>query len=293
MKKVLLFVFAAVLTALPAAAQYHVKIIDCPDSQMTRLFGINDQGVAVGMVRDLNGKAHAMIYRDGVCESLQPLLRPEFPSSWGYGINNRGDVVGTQAGSGFLIRGGAVTYFDYPGAADSGPQAINDSGVIVGYFQTTDDSPLYGFKLDADGQFSQITLPFDNVYNVLPWGINARGDIVGDWDPDNINLGHAFILAKSGAQSFDVPQWLAIPLGTSGAGINDRGDLTGYFFGLDGTTVNGFVAIANQVIVLESPTGSGNLMPSAINNKRVVVGNFADATGKHGFVATPAKILYQ
>lgn len=293
MKKVFLLVVAVVLAALPAAAQYKLNIIDCSDAQMTRLFGINDQGVAVGMFRDLNGKAHAMIYRDGVCESLQPLLRAEFPNSWGYGINNRGDVVGTQAGSGFLIRNGAVTYFDYPGAVGTGPQAINDSGMIVGYFQTTDDSPLYGFKLDSAGQFSQITLPFDNVYNVLPWGINARGDIVGDWDPDGLNLGHAFIVRKQGDTSFDVPDWLAAPLGTFGAGINDRGDLTGYYMRKDESGVSGFVVVANQVLVLESPTGTGNVLPSAINNQRVVVGNITDENGRHGFIATPGKIIFQ
>src|SRR5262249_21781010 len=61
-----------------------------------------------------------------------------------FGINNRGDVVGSYQNPenffhGFVYQGGQFTSIDGPGAAFTQIKGINDSGDIVGTFITLQD----------------------------------------------------------------------------------------------------------------------------------------------------------
>src|SRR5262249_17701950 len=72
-----------------------------------------------------------------------------------FGINNRGDVVGSYQNPenffhGFVYQGGQFTSIDGPGAAFTQIKGINDSGDIVGTFITLQDiiaqTPGGGFQ---------------------------------------------------------------------------------------------------------------------------------------------------
>jgi hypothetical protein len=76
---------------------------------------INNAGTAVGNWRDLSGAYHGLVYRDGLCYTLDPGRSPAgYTNATLTGINNQGDVVGVAFlqspgdGDGFLISGGAT-----------------------------------------------------------------------------------------------------------------------------------------------------------------------------------------
>ena len=72
-------------------------------------------------------------------------------------------------------------------------------------------------------------------------GINARGDIVGDY-VDSDGMLHGFVRLKSGEFiTIDYPG----AAGTYVAGINDRGDLAGAFVDPDTFEELGFFANKN------------------------------------------------
>lgn len=121
---------------------------------------------------------------------------PGCASTTAWGVNDRGDVVGT-AGSceggeafAFLYRDGAYFDIDVPGAVTTIPTDINDDGIVVGYFYTTDNQ-LEAFTFWY-GQHRTISVPG---VDLVPQGINNRGDITG-WIPTSPY--QAFFLTKSG-----------------------------------------------------------------------------------------------
>jgi hypothetical protein len=66
-------------------------------------------------------------------------------------INNHGQIVGRAASPGFSMAsgflrhpGGAVEFFEAPGAVFTDPSAITDVGQIAGWFETADET-IHGF----------------------------------------------------------------------------------------------------------------------------------------------------
>ncbi len=99
---------------------------------------------------------------------------------------------------GYILSNGVVTKVDVPGSARTTPQDINEAGVIVGTYRNPGEpaTVIHGFVLDthqstnpADWEF---TFPADvpGASITRPRGINAEGDIVGDYiGPDGRNHG--------------------------------------------------------------------------------------------------------
>src|ERR1700676_2473490 len=77
-------------------------------------------------------------------------------------------------GDGFLYQGGTITKISFPGAADTNPAGINDSGQIVGSFS---NSSTGGAFLDSGGVFT--TFGFPGADQTYATGINDPGQIVG------------------------------------------------------------------------------------------------------------------
>ncbi len=81
---------------------------------------------------------------------------------------------------------------------------------------------LHGF-LDTGGSFSTIDVPGAEDLT-WPWGINDRGQIVGDfWDGTNY---HGLLDSGGSFTTIDVP---GASYGTHSYGINDRGQIVGSF----------------------------------------------------------------
>ena len=98
------------------------------------LYDINNGGTAVGCSDTAGDRLVATIYRNGV---LQPLT--EIPgNSCARSINERGDVVGSSDGGGWVYSNGTLTMLNQvaevraAGYTQATPIAINDRGWIAG-----------------------------------------------------------------------------------------------------------------------------------------------------------------
>lgn len=91
---------------------------------------INDAGAVTGSVLTPSGAQHAFVYQHGSVLDLGA-------GTAGYGINARGDVVGSKqtdgGATGFVYRDGTLTELGNLGAGTDGVAVdINDHGVIAG-----------------------------------------------------------------------------------------------------------------------------------------------------------------
>lgn len=149
--------------------------ISVPGSTFTNASGINDAGQIVGDTLISNVEQGFLL--TGSSFTLIPNVGRAI------GINNDGQIVGTVGTHGYLLSGGALSTFDFPGALNTNPFGINNEGEIVGWYQATDLS-LHGFTLDH-GAFSEIDVPGSTDTQVF--GINNKGQIVG------LSDGHGFL----------------------------------------------------------------------------------------------------
>ena len=91
-----------------------------------------------------------------------------------------GDIVGAYKDAssqyhGFLLSGGTYTTIDYPGAAGTQLNGLNDKGQIVG---VTSSSPFVGFLYDLATQ-TFTTISYPRAAATTPFSINNAGTIAG------------------------------------------------------------------------------------------------------------------
>jgi probable HAF family extracellular repeat protein len=106
-------------------------------------------------------------YQDGAFTTINAPLAVS-------GINNSGQIVGYNAGEGFLYSGGTLTPIDVPGSVQTRADGINDNGQIVGWYDNGVTS--YGFEY-SDGAFTTIAVP--GAQYTFAEGINNLGQIGG------------------------------------------------------------------------------------------------------------------
>ena len=157
-----------------------------------------------------------------------------------FGINGAGDIVGDFTFStggqihGFRLSGGAYLRLDVPNSTFTRPEAINDSGTIVGVYQADNSATkkLHGFLLTGDS-FSSIDFPGAN--ETLAMGIDKHGNIVGGYCtgsdtcyPDGENV-QGFLFTGGAFSTIDFPGAIFTEL----AGIAD-GAILGRYASPDG-----------------------------------------------------------
>jgi probable HAF family extracellular repeat protein len=199
------------------------------------------------------------------------------------GINDSGQIIVYAGGPGsYLFSAGTYTYLADP-RVTTGTHltGINDSGQIVGY-----DSNGY---LYSDGTFT--ILPFNPLSNngSVPTGINNAGQIVGYFSV--INNGPYGLTLSSGTYGFlysgGTYTALDDPLATNGTyatGINNVGQIVGYYGNTSGT--HGFVFSDGTYTTLDDPLATNNgTYATGINDSGQMVGYYLTApTGIHGFL---------
>jgi uncharacterized membrane protein len=181
--------------------------IDFPGAAATLAVGINPRGDIVGHYcivtppQCLNGNKNAHGFLLSAHGDL--LSRGEFTTidvpgaleSQAYKINSRGQIVGSYFGADgsshiFLLSEGEFTTIDAPGAVETpngGTSAgISPRGDIVSSYCAALPLPckvenVRGFLL-SEGEFTAIDVP--GAIGTGATGINARGDIVGFYNPD-------------------------------------------------------------------------------------------------------------
>lgn len=152
--------------------------------------GINERGQVVGFGAPA-ASHHAFLWESGQFLDLNTRGVPEGIGSFGYAINDRGQVVGATTladgtGRGFLWDGGEVTDL----GRGVGPLAINNKGLIVGS-ATTATSGYHAFlwteaRMRDLGQLARGT-------GSVARAINDRGQVVGMALTQGIALPHAFL----------------------------------------------------------------------------------------------------
>jgi hypothetical protein len=127
-------------------------------------------------------------------------------------------------------------------AVSSTVTAINDAGVITGFYTDT-GAATHGF-VDKSGTFSSFDDPSGT--NTMFFGINASDQIVGSFLAGSGETnGLLFNYLTDSFQTENYPLASGTPAfgvtGTTINGINNAGDLVGFYS--DGTNVNGLLAL--------------------------------------------------
>jgi hypothetical protein len=126
--------------------------------------------------------------------------------------------------------------------------------------------------------FSPIDVPFAGTVETHASGINAGGQIVGEFFQAGTGT-HGFLDNGGSFSAIDVP----FADVTSAAGINAGGQIVGFY--QDGTGTHGFLDNGGSFSAIDVPFAGVTLtQPSGINDAGQIVGVYFDATGDHGFL---------
>lgn len=184
--------------------------------------GINDTGQIVGTA--LNGTSagfsRAFVYINGIMSNLGAVSGG---SSYGFGINNAGDVVGDSDYRAFLYSRGSMTSIGTLGGTMSFARAISDTGQIVGYSDIVGNGLRHAF-LYQNGTLMDLTP--SSLSETFAYGINRFGQVVG-----TSSSGSAFLYDSGTAIDLNTllpanANWQL----TNGADINDYGQIAGAGF---------------------------------------------------------------
>ncbi len=168
-----------------------------------QLLGVNDKNIAVGFYNDAKGNSHGYSYDIGKKEFIAVIFSETGLTSFqATGINNDGVIVG------FAV--------------------VN--GVTIGFF-------------GKNGAYTPVS--FTGFSSVVLLGINNKGIAVGTITANGVSEGVVFdTTTNSGGVVNDPLSTTKAAFGVNGTtinGINDAGDLVGFFS--DGKKVHGFLAV--------------------------------------------------
>jgi len=139
-------------------------------------------------------------------------------------------------------------------------------------------------------------IPYGNTY---AYDINNSGQVTGTFYNGTGN--HGFVYNGGTYITLNAPDAqtdMSGYGGTHATGVNDSGLVTGYFysnFNGHGPSNHGYSYDGTTYNIIDVPGVSNNYsdegtIASGINNRGQVAGTFQNATGYHGFVATPSAV---
>ena len=179
---------------------------------------------------------------------------------------------------GVTVSSASIVFFDGPGASQTYPAAINNSGTITGYY--ADANGGHGFLRGIGGGFATFNAPGSE--NIFPSSINTSGAVAGNYSDTSQ---HGFLRTQDGGWvSFDVPGTFPSSSGNPII-INDSGTIAGPYF--DGTRFHGFLrALDGTLVTIDFPE-STETYATGINHGGTETGTYADAGfNEHGFART-------
>jgi probable HAF family extracellular repeat protein len=265
--------------------------------------GVNNAGTLVGGWQGVNLDEHGFIEQPGGQATSFDSLGSSCCTTTA-GINDEGASVGDLCSCGpgpFLFDGfvrsadGSFTQLDDPLSvpANTVPNAINDSGLIVGYYYDASGN-IHGF-IYKQGTFT--TLDFPGAMGTTLLGVNNSGAMVGAYADASFAL-HGFLYRNGTFTTIDAPgagtnRAAGCPFsgseGTLATGISASGAIVG-------STCNdagqfGWVLRHGQFSPLNDPNAApalgGTYVQSISENGRMVTGEYIDTGGvEHGLVAT-------
>lgn len=159
--------------------------IQTPNSREVELGAINDKGEMTGYFYD---NIHALLYTNGSFKDLGIL--PGTTSSYGWAINNSGQVVGTT----YTYKPGIYIGWDHAfwyrdetliglgtlGGRSGSAESINDYGQIVGYSETSkNETRAFIYNNGTMTNLNTLIPPNSNWTLNIASDINDKGQIVG------------------------------------------------------------------------------------------------------------------
>jgi hypothetical protein len=202
-----------------------------PPTNWTYFTKRNAAGATVGWYRDASQNAHGLLFSGSEFATLD---YPGAVETVLTGINKWNSIVGywglgdfSQPYDGFKMwANGGVTAISAPGAMQTSPSAISDTGVIVGSYVPQGAQPpfpIHGFVL-ANGNYKTVDYP--NAGRTFLNDVNSSGVIVGS-SGNNNGSGGGFLYVNGKFKDVFGPNGEA----TGIDGINDHGYVTGSISG--------------------------------------------------------------
>ena len=272
------------ITAKPKTGYVLIDLGAIDSGPETILFGINTSRMVVGS----NFRYHA-----GTKTTLKPA--PGQTTAGAVSINTAGTMTGTGCGTNCH-----ATKWTAPatgkdlgtlGGDSSTAYKISDSGVVVGFSDTTGNVTTHAFRqsgVAAMVDLNSVVVSGPTLKLREAWGINSSGTIVG-WAGDN-GAPHAFRLTSAGTLS-EIGPLPGMDTGEARA-INNHGHVTG--FGGDGVHVVGFLYNGTTLKTLPTLSGYQMMHPYGINESDVIVGcgrNATDDSKVHAFRYSGGKVV--
>jgi probable HAF family extracellular repeat protein len=222
----------------PPFGQNSYRNENFPGSVQTQVTGINNSGTTVGFYIDAAGTNH------GFVDHVGTFFNVDFPNTTFnqlLGLNDLGVVAGFFTDAEGNNHGYAGTAYNnmlreitIPHAVSNAATGVNNSGEIVGFY--VDAAGVnHGFFLS--GHLFQ-TLDFPGSTFTQALGVNNRGQVVGAFNDAN-GLMHGFVYTNGRFQQIDDPNGVGT---TTINGINDLGDLVGFYLDAAGNT-DGLLAV--------------------------------------------------
>jgi probable HAF family extracellular repeat protein len=287
-----------------------------PGAGTTMPWGINNKGQVVGYYNkevidpktNRRGlESHGFLWKDGIYTTLDV---PDSVDTWPRGINDSGEIVGVCA---FRLSSSRFSVMSYPmpGLAKGLAKAIQKRNpqLRVRPVEYTHHNFLY-----TEGRYTMLAnVPGSTRTQV--WGINNKGEIVGEYDPDQ----RGFLLSKGIYTTLNPPGATG---GKAAHGINDAGQIVGTFAARGKT--HGYLLNNGKYTFLDVPgteteahgiNNLGQIIPNGngqfflfskgkytalyvpgavvcsalgINDAGQIVGTYQDKQREnHGFIATP------
>ncbi|HEX9623294.1 MAG TPA: hypothetical protein VF979_02875 [Streptosporangiaceae bacterium] len=221
-----------------------------PRSAQTQITGINDKGVTVGFFSRTN-KANPALNSDvGFYLKGGKFHQVKFPTgnvsnppvNQLLGINNAGIAVGfffDALGQAHAYRYSTVNHkfamLNIKNSSNATATSINAGGGIAGFFTNT-SGRVVGFLRRPNGQIVTLSRPRADVTQAF--GVNKGGLVVGAYTVGSSTFGFTW-QAGRGFRTVNDPHGVG---STIINGVNNAGDLVGFFTDRNGNT-NGMLAI--------------------------------------------------
>lgn len=218
--------------------------------------------------------------------SYSPVDYPGAAATTVFGINARGDIVGTYVDSGamshgFLLRDGVFATIDVPGAAGSDARGISPAGDIVGGYWLPGEptANIHGYLLRRDGTLEYIDYP--GQINTIPQRILPDGTILGCFHGSDTMMS-MFGMFMRGAVTGAIEQDASMNNGAT----PDLSIIAGLFTDMTEPAPRaawGYV-IENGVFTRFRVPGSNLTAVWDVSPGGALVGVYRNALGTHGFL---------
>jgi uncharacterized membrane protein len=214
-------------------------------------------------------------------------------STVAFGINPRGEIVGTYLDAsfrshGFLLQDGRLTTIDFPGAAGNDARGIGPNGEIVGGYWMPGEPAvnIHGYLRRTNGDFELVNYPGHT--NTIPQRLLPDGTILGcRHDHNTMDTMRGIVMGKDGSSEIS-----AFASMHNGATPNGK-RITGLYTNMDaGNRTEGYLYLADrdEFIPLLVP-GSSSTAAWDMGPAGDIVGNYRNASGFHGFLLRADRYL--